>query len=151
MGSSPKDSIVEFVRYLCVVSWDEIESALDSPRMYSLQKIVEISYYNMGRIRLEWSKIWAILGEHFNKVDHFQNSLLPSFFVFSVPLSPLFVFSLPLSLPLCFFSAPLSPSLFFLNLSLSFSVSFFHSVSLSLSFSLSLSLSLFLSLSLCLV
>jgi brefeldin A-inhibited guanine nucleotide-exchange protein len=36
--------------------------------MFSLQKLVEISYYNMGRIRLEWSNIWAILGEHFNQV-----------------------------------------------------------------------------------
>ncbi|KAJ1916322.1 guanine nucleotide exchange protein for ADP-robosylation factor [Mycoemilia scoparia] len=37
------------------------------PRMYSLQKIVEISYYNMGRIRVEWAQVWAILGEHFNR------------------------------------------------------------------------------------
>ena len=36
--------------------------------MFSLQKLVEISYYNMGRIRLEWSNIWLILGEHFNQV-----------------------------------------------------------------------------------
>ena len=36
--------------------------------MYSLQKIVEISYYNMGRIRLQWSRIWEILGNHFNRV-----------------------------------------------------------------------------------
>jgi brefeldin A-inhibited guanine nucleotide-exchange protein len=38
--------------------------------MVSLQKLVEISYYNMGRIRLEWSNIWQILGEHFNQVSH---------------------------------------------------------------------------------
>lgn len=38
------------------------------PRMFSLQKLVEISYYNMNRIRLEWSNMWAILGEHFNQV-----------------------------------------------------------------------------------
>ena len=37
-------------------------------RMFSLQKIVEIAYYNMGRIRLQWSRIWAVLGDHFNKV-----------------------------------------------------------------------------------
>jgi brefeldin A-inhibited guanine nucleotide-exchange protein len=37
--------------------------------MFSLQKLVEISYYNMGRIRLEWSHIWLILGEHFNQVS----------------------------------------------------------------------------------
>jgi brefeldin A-inhibited guanine nucleotide-exchange protein len=36
--------------------------------MYSLQKLVEISYYNMNRIRMEWSNIWAILGDYYNKV-----------------------------------------------------------------------------------
>jgi brefeldin A-inhibited guanine nucleotide-exchange protein len=60
------DAIVEFVRWLCYVSEDEL--AFNPPRMYSLQKIVEISYYNMGRIRLQWTRIWNVLGEHFNKV-----------------------------------------------------------------------------------
>ena len=40
-------------------------------RMFSLQKIVEIAYYNMGRIRLQWSRIWAVLGDHFNKVSDY--------------------------------------------------------------------------------
>jgi len=62
------DAIVEFVRALCQVSTEELTSHLHQPRMYSLQKIVEISYYNMGRIRLQWSRIWEILGNHFNKV-----------------------------------------------------------------------------------
>ena len=39
------------------------------PRLFSLQKLVEISYYNMNRIRLEWSNLWDILGEHFNQVS----------------------------------------------------------------------------------
>lgn len=52
------------------VSWKEIQSSglSQNPRLFSLQKLVEISYYNMGRIRLEWSNLWDILGEHFNKV-----------------------------------------------------------------------------------
>src|SRR5205814_4433603 len=55
---------------LSEVSWEEIQSAGQSqqPRMFSLQKVVEISYYNMNRIRMEWSNIWAVLGEHFNQV-----------------------------------------------------------------------------------
>lgn len=52
------DSIVHFVRALCTVSLDELTS--NHPRMFSLQKIVEISYYNMSRIRLEWSRIWEV-------------------------------------------------------------------------------------------
>ena len=58
---------VEFVKALCQVSMDEL-SNVNNPRMFSLTKIVEISYYNMGRIRLQWSRIWSYLGEHFNKV-----------------------------------------------------------------------------------
>jgi brefeldin A-inhibited guanine nucleotide-exchange protein len=58
--------LVAFVRSLCHVSMDELYS--NSPRMFSLLKVVEISYYNMGRIRLQWSRIWEIVGEHFNKV-----------------------------------------------------------------------------------
>lgn len=63
-------AIVDFVQALCTVSWEEIQSSgmTDSPRLFSLQKLVEISYYNMNRIRMEWSHIWSILGEHFNNV-----------------------------------------------------------------------------------
>ena len=60
-------SLVDFVRWLCAVSMDELASPTH-PRMFSLQKIVEISYYNMGRIRLQWSRIWEVIGDHFNKV-----------------------------------------------------------------------------------
>lgn len=60
------DAIVHFVRALCQVSLNELNGA--QPRMFSLQKIVEISRYNMGRIRLQWSRIWQVLGGHFNTV-----------------------------------------------------------------------------------
>lgn len=59
--------LVDFVRWLCAVSMDELASP-HHPRMFSLQKIVEISYYNMSRIRLQWSRIWHVIGDHFNKV-----------------------------------------------------------------------------------
>jgi len=67
-----QSAIVDFVQALAEVSWEEIQSSGSSqrPRLFSLQKLVEISYYNMGRIRLEWSNIWLILGEHFNQVCH---------------------------------------------------------------------------------
>ncbi|KAH9912627.1 Sec7-domain-containing protein [Epithele typhae] len=68
-------AIVDFVRALCDVSWEEIQSSGMSqhPRLFSLQKLVEISYYNMNRIRLEWSNMWEILGEHFNQVCCHKN------------------------------------------------------------------------------
>ncbi|KAK2756807.1 guanine nucleotide exchange protein for ADP-robosylation factor [Arachnomyces sp. PD_36] len=70
------DAIVDFVRALSDVSWQEIQSSgqSDSPRTYSLQKLVEISYYNMTRVRIEWTKIWEVLGEHFNHVGCHTNT-----------------------------------------------------------------------------
>lgn len=81
-------SAVEFVRALCAVSIDELAS-ISHPRMFSLQKIVEISYYNMGRIRLQWSRIWQVIGEHFNKVRLAQGKpwIVSSSFILSLPLT----------------------------------------------------------------
>ena len=74
-------AMVEFVRALCAISLDEISSSVNSehPRMYCLQRLVEISYYNMKRIRVEWSAIWAILGEHFNQVGCYGNQRVAFF------------------------------------------------------------------------
>ncbi|GFO03195.1 Brefeldin a-inhibited guanine nucleotide-exchange protein 1 [Plakobranchus ocellatus] len=77
------DAIVEFTRALCQVSMDELASTAH-PRMFSLQKIVEISYYNMGRIRLQWSRIWSYLCEHFNKVGCNPNEDIAFFAVDSL-------------------------------------------------------------------
>jgi brefeldin A-inhibited guanine nucleotide-exchange protein len=74
-------AIVQFVKALCEVSMNEIQSSTDSnhPRMFSLQKLVEISYYNMSRIRVEWTHIWNILGEHFNQVASHENITVSMF------------------------------------------------------------------------
>ncbi|PGH33676.1 hypothetical protein GX50_03503 [[Emmonsia] crescens] len=75
------DAIVDFVRALSHVSWQEIQSSgqSDSPRTYSLQKVVEISYYNMTRVRIEWNRIWDVLGEHFNQVGCHTNTAVVFF------------------------------------------------------------------------
>lgn len=77
------NAIVDFVKALCKVSSEELAN-VSSPRMYSLQKLVEISYYNMSRIRLQWSRIWAILGEHFNKVGCNPNEEIAFFAIDSL-------------------------------------------------------------------
>ncbi|XP_029560603.1 brefeldin A-inhibited guanine nucleotide-exchange protein 1-like [Salmo trutta] len=84
-GSTRLDgnAIVDFVRWLCAVSMDELASPTH-PRMFSLQKIVEISYYNMGRIRLQWSRIWEVIGNHFNKVGCNSNEDVAIFAVDSL-------------------------------------------------------------------
>ena len=53
------NAIVHFFTALCTVSADEMASSAHP--MFSLVKLVEISYYNMERIRLEWSRIWQVL------------------------------------------------------------------------------------------
>ncbi|KAM0326645.1 hypothetical protein ACHAQA_006514 [Verticillium albo-atrum] len=70
------EAIVHFTRALTEVSWDEIRvsGSNDSPRTYSLQKIVEIAYYNMPRVRFEWTNIWEVMGEHFNRVGCHNNT-----------------------------------------------------------------------------
>lgn len=75
------EAIIDFIRALSDVSWQEIQSSgqTDSPRTYSLQKLVEISYYNMTRVRIEWSKIWEVLGQHFNHVGCHSNTTVVFF------------------------------------------------------------------------
>ncbi|KAI9052937.1 hypothetical protein LZ554_003209 [Drepanopeziza brunnea f. sp. 'monogermtubi'] len=70
------EAIVHFVRALTEVSWEEIRTGgqTENPRTYCLQKLVEISYYNMTRVRFEWTNIWAVLGEHFNRVGCYNNT-----------------------------------------------------------------------------
>ena len=74
-------SIVEFVKALCEISWEEIMSSSDrdEPRMYCLQRVVEVSHYNMNRIRVEWANMWTVLGEHFNQVGCHPNSQIAFF------------------------------------------------------------------------
>ncbi|KAK4553676.1 guanine nucleotide exchange protein for ADP-robosylation factor [Recurvomyces mirabilis] len=75
------EAIVHFVRALTQVSWQEIQSSglSDSPRTYSLQKLVEISGYNMLRVRFEWTKIWEVLGQHFIDVGCHNNTTVVYF------------------------------------------------------------------------
>ena len=75
------DAIVHFVKALTEVSWEEIKvsGSNESPRTYSLQKLVEISYYNMTRVRFEWTNIWVVLGEHFNRVGCHNNTAIVFF------------------------------------------------------------------------
>lgn len=46
----PSDAVVEFFTALCGVSAEELKQT--PARVFSLQKLVEISYYNMARIRM---------------------------------------------------------------------------------------------------
>ncbi|KAJ2828718.1 guanine nucleotide exchange protein for ADP-robosylation factor, partial [Coemansia erecta] len=89
--------IVDFVRALSQVAWAEIATTFvgaaastqqqqqqqhrrrsqeptPPSRLFSMTKIVEIAYYNMERIRVEWSQIWAILGPLFDRVGAYSDT-----------------------------------------------------------------------------
>ena len=66
------EAIVHFVTNLCAVSREELSSPSD-PQVYALQKLVEIAYYNMSRVRLVWARIWEVLGDFFTEVGQHTN------------------------------------------------------------------------------
>lgn len=80
--TSTQNAIVDFVSALCRVSEEEISGS--QPRGYSLQKLVEISYYNMDRIRFVWSSIWQVLGRHFIKVGRDKNTKIAMYAIDSL-------------------------------------------------------------------
>ncbi|KAK9719991.1 guanine nucleotide exchange protein for ADP-robosylation factor [Basidiobolus ranarum] len=78
------NAILHFYRALCKVSLDEVEGNRSGPRMFSMQKIVEITYYNMSRIRFEWAQIWSILQPHFNTMGCNSNPDVATFAIDSL-------------------------------------------------------------------
>eukprot|EP00300_Choanocystis_sp_HF-7_P013298 c18240_g1_i2.p1 GENE.c18240_g1_i2~~c18240_g1_i2.p1 ORF type:complete len:834 (+),score=207.49 c18240_g1_i2:1-2502(+) len=65
------DAVIHFVEAVCRVSLEEMAG---SPRVFCLQKIVEISYFNMDRSRLVWRRIWDHQSKHFVKAACHENS-----------------------------------------------------------------------------
>ena len=82
-ASLSDSAIVDFVHHLCAISREEMSSPTN-PRMFSMRKVVEIAYFNMSRIRIVWSRIWKILGEHFREAALHPNEQVASFSIDSV-------------------------------------------------------------------
>ncbi|CDR38317.1 CYFA0S02e00232g1_1 [Cyberlindnera fabianii] len=75
-------AIVEFIKALTEVAFEEIESSSDSttPRTFSLQKVIDVCHYNMGRIRVEYTNIWNVISEFFQKITNKDYNLSVLFF-----------------------------------------------------------------------
>ena len=93
------ESVYHFVKSLCEVSMLEItaSSSMNSlrgkeisvdmltPRVFSLQKLVEVADLNMHlRSRISWGQIWGLLAEHFTTVGVNDNHALAMFAVDSL-------------------------------------------------------------------
>lgn len=65
-----------FVRALSRISLEEIEESKNNmePRLFALQKLVDVCYYNSARIRMGWSALWdTAMTEQFAKVLVYPN------------------------------------------------------------------------------
>lgn len=68
-------AIVHFIKGLASVALEEIDSSqsTQTPRVYSLQKMIDVCYYNMDRIRVEWTPIWSEMGKAFTLIANNSN------------------------------------------------------------------------------
>lgn len=80
------DGIFDFVNGLVFVAREEIKSSGNSaePRMFCLQKMVDVCYYNMSRIRLQWSELWKVMNQEFNEFGCNSNNAVAFFAIDSL-------------------------------------------------------------------
>ncbi|KAF1745191.1 hypothetical protein MXB_4086, partial [Myxobolus squamalis] len=77
------DAIVYFVSRLCEVAKAELFQS-DPPRPFTLQKILEVAYYNINRTRIVWNKIWSILSPFLIEVSSFEDEKISLFCIDSI-------------------------------------------------------------------
>jgi brefeldin A-inhibited guanine nucleotide-exchange protein len=66
------ESILDFVKCLCDISKTELDHPTN-PRFFSLSKLVDVAYVQMGREKFKWNLIWEIIKEHFNYAGCHKN------------------------------------------------------------------------------
>mmetsp|Transcript_16189 Transcript_16189/g.23055 ORF Transcript_16189/g.23055 Transcript_16189/m.23055 type:complete len:2231 (+) Transcript_16189:25-6717(+) len=60
-------------------------SRTSGPRMFSVQKLVEVAYLNMNvRPRLAWAQMWEQMAEHFVKIGSHPNTMVSMFAIDSL-------------------------------------------------------------------
>ena len=59
--------LVSFTTALATISRREL-LATGGPRLFSLQKLVEVGHANIPRIRLVWGRVWQVLSKHCKQV-----------------------------------------------------------------------------------
>ena len=96
------ESVLHFVDNLCAISLEEISTTNNNslsclrgkeangdstmaPRVFSLQKLVEVADFNMHvRPRISWTKLWSVLAIHFTAVGVDDNHALSMFAIDSL-------------------------------------------------------------------
>ncbi len=88
-------SVCHFIDNLCEVSKHEIasdgrtvyarESESNSPRIFCLQKLVEVAGYNMHlRHRVDWARMWSTLATHFSNAGCHSNKYIAMYAIDSL-------------------------------------------------------------------
>ena len=68
------------VRSIKTEDKEEKSDSGERPRVYSLQKLVEVADYNMNkRSRLSWAKIWEVMANHFVVIGCHENANVSMF------------------------------------------------------------------------
>jgi brefeldin A-inhibited guanine nucleotide-exchange protein len=97
------ESVLHFITNLCQVSIEEIsttshvlgslkgkggeviQDVSSTPRVFSLQKLVEVADFNMhSRPRIAWAKLWSVLANHFTTVGVHENRALAMYAIDSL-------------------------------------------------------------------
>jgi brefeldin A-inhibited guanine nucleotide-exchange protein len=76
-------SIIDFIKSMCHVSEEELAKT-ESPRIFLLQKLVEVADINMNRVRAEFSRMWIEIGHHLSKFGCHENSRIAEYSVDSL-------------------------------------------------------------------
>jgi len=64
-GNMNGQNIVMFVSSMCAVSREELETPIfKGLELILLQRLVETVYHNLNRIRMVWSRLWAVTSAH---------------------------------------------------------------------------------------
>ena len=61
------DIIINFIQNLCEVSKKELNSFY-IPRLFSLNKLVELTHFNIFRFQIYWTKIWKIISDYLGEI-----------------------------------------------------------------------------------
>jgi len=79
----PWESLLEMIDFLCEISKNELKDP-KKPRIFCLQKLVEVADFNMDRIKIIWSKMWNKIKEYFSQIGAHPNIKISMFVIDSL-------------------------------------------------------------------
>ncbi len=66
-GKLDGEAVLTFFRALCAVSQEELDPVQvpgATPKVYLLQKLIQVALINTDRIRLVWQRLWTVVSQH---------------------------------------------------------------------------------------